>query len=276
MRRLWALLLIPLAAAACTDPDRNPPPGDTATVVGTPAEVVEVTDGDSLIVWIEGSEEPVRLIGLNAPERDECFGDESAAGLRDLVAGEQVSIVVDVEPYDQYGRMLAYIYVGDLLINEELARRGYVLTRGYPPNTALQERIDAAAREAQDEQTGLWAPGACRSPAAEMVKVTAVQADPPGPDEENLNGEWVVIANSGPSTVDLSGWVLRDASSVHRFEFPPGSAIEAGAQMVVYTGCGMRDNDELFWCADGPVWGNRGDSALLLDENGLIAADYDY
>ena len=240
------------------------------------ALVIDVQDGDSLVVDIGGRQERVRLIGINAPERDECFGPESAAGLREIVDDAQVAIATDVEARDQYGRLLGYVYLDGTLVNEELARRGFVLARAFEPNTALQDRIDDASQEAMDDQRGMWSPDTCASAAAASLAIVTVEPNPPGPDEENLNGEWIVIANKGATEIDLSGWTLRDGSSVHRYLFPVGTHLGPGADMTVFTGCGKDDPDRRYWCADGPVWGNSGDSALLLDPAGMTAATFDY
>lgn len=248
----------------------------TPTTLGFPAHVIDVQDGDSLVVEIEGTEERVRLIGVNAPEHDECFGSESAAGLRELVANADVEIATDVEPRDQYGRRLAYVYREGILVNEEVAARGLVLARAYEPNTALQHRIDAAAQEARNNQLGMWSPDTCASASGITVEITEIVANPPGPDENNLSGEWVVVTNTGTIEIDLSGWILRDASSVHRYAFPAGTTLPAASHLSVHTGCGTDDVEHRYWCADGPVWGNAGDSALLLDAEGHTAAAFDY
>ena len=218
----------------------------------------------------------MRLIGVNAPEYDECYGPESAAGLRELVEGEQVRIATDVEPTDQYGRLLAYVFVDETFVNEEIVDRGWSLARAYEPNIGRQETIDAAGRAAREQQRGMWAPGECLSPAEGTVTITDIQPNPPGPDGENLNGESVTILNAGNTPLDLGGWVLRDASSVHRYTFSAGTILEPSARLTVSSGCGTGDESRQFWCADGPVWGNSGDSALLLDADGRVVATYEY
>ena len=40
----------------------------------------------------------------------------------------------DAERRDGYGRLLAYVYVGDLFVNAELVREGYATTLTIPPN----------------------------------------------------------------------------------------------------------------------------------------------
>ncbi|MDH3260206.1 MAG: lamin tail domain-containing protein [Acidimicrobiia bacterium] len=271
MKPFLSILIIAAGAAAC-----SPATVSNPTTPGVAAYVIDVQDGDSLVVEINGSEEKVRLIGINAPEYDECFGPESATGLRDLIADTEVQVVPDVEARDQYGRLLGYVYREGTLINEEMARRGLVLARAFQPNTALQERLDAAAQEARDNERGMWSPNTCVSTSGTSVAVTEIEPNPSGPDEENLNGEWVVIANTGTTEIDVSGWTLRDASSVHRYLFPAGTTLAPGADLTVHTGCGVDEVGRRYWCADGPVWGNDGDSALLLDTEGHTAATLDY
>jgi endonuclease YncB( thermonuclease family) len=271
MKPFYSAMIIAVAVVACT-----PAVDTTATTAGIGASVIDVQDGDSLLVDIDGTQERVRLIGVNAPEHDECFGPESAVGLRDLIDGTEIRIVADVEARDQYGRLLGYVYLEDTLINEEIALRGLVLARAFEPNIALQDRIDAAAEDAQENQRGMWSPATCASASAASIAVAEIEPNPPGPDEDNLNGEWAVIANTGNSEIDLGGWVLRDASSVHRFLFPAGTTLAPGTDLIVYTGCGEDAASRRYWCSDGPVWGNAGDSALLLDADGHMAATFDY
>ena len=269
--KLLATLMIVSLGTACTEATTS---GTNAP--GIAAHVVNVPDGDSLVVKVDGIEEKVRLIGVNAPEHDECFGEESAHGLRDLIENTDIVMVTDIEARDQYGRLLAYVYRDDVLINEVAASRGLVLARAYEPNTKYQAQIDAAAREAQESETGMWAPTACASTFRAALAIVEIEANPPGPDENDLNGEWVLISNTGDAPIDLTGWTLRDASSVNRFSFPTNTILDAGSDLYVFTGCGDESVDTRYWCANGPVWGNSGDSAFLLDTDGRMAATFDY
>ena len=271
MKRLAIVTALAVGAVSCTGAEIT-----TSAPTGVVGSVIDVQDGDSIIVEIDGNEERVRLIGVNAPEHDECFGQESAAGLRDLVENTEVEIVTDIEERDQYGRLLGYVYRDGTLINEEIALRGLVLARAFEPNTTLQKRIDAGAQDARDNQRGMWSPDTCSSASASTVAITEIEPNPPGPDEENLNGEWIVIANTSDTEMDFTGWILRDASSVHRYLFPAGTTVAPGTNLTIYTGCGEDDLGRRYWCADGPIWGNAGDSALLLDTEGHTVATFDY
>ena len=135
-------------------------PGDRAS-----AGVIDVVDGDTIEVSLEGEAERVRYIGVDTPESVapdqpvECFGRRASAANARLVEGKQVRLVFDQELRDTYGRLLAYVYVGDVLVNAELVKRGFARTLEIAPNTAkadLFERLEVAAGRAG---RGLW--GAC-------------------------------------------------------------------------------------------------------------------
>jgi len=239
--------------------------------------VVHVSDGDSLVVSLDGEDERVRLIGVNTPESDECFGSEATAILAGLVSDRQVAVVTDIEPLDQYGRILAYVYLDDVLINAEIVRRGAALARAYAPNVTLQDTLDAAEQQAQSSQSGLWSPTACGSGAvyAGAIVIVDVNADAPGRDDENLNGETLTIENQSADPIDLEGWTIKDESSVHRYAF--GSiTIGPGQSIVLFTGCGTDTTSTLYWCAATPVWDNAGDTAFLLEPSGAIVDLFEY
>jgi len=121
---------------------------------------VRVADGDTVRVRIDGGrEERVRYIGIDTPEvtSDECFADEAAAFNERLVAGREVRLELDAEERDRYGRLLAYVYAGDLLVNAELLRKGYAQPLTVPPNVRFADRFKRLARDARREGRGLWA-----------------------------------------------------------------------------------------------------------------------
>ena len=267
------LVILTVFAAACTETlvDNTVP---STAPAGEQAHVIYVSDGDSLIVDLDGTEQKVRLIGINAPEREECFGPESRDRLHALLDDQTVTLVADIESTDQYDRLLRYVYLDGRHINEEMVRLGNVMARSYAPNTAHQEAFDDAQTEARDSGAGMWAEGVCAI--ASTLRIAAIQADAPGPDDENLNGEWVEIENTGPDPVNLTGWSLRDAESVNRYSFPSGMGVEPGEAVRVFTGCGDDSPTGLHWCSATPVWNNRGDVAFLLDPAGKIADRYEY
>lgn len=154
-----AVIAPAIAISACSDRD--------GTEVATPgakhqAEVSRVIDGDTVEVEINGREEDVRYIGVDTPESVapdrpvECFGPESSSLNRRLVEGREVTLIVGQEPRDQYGRLLAYVRLGDVLINAELVRRGFATTLTIPPNDRLAGWLHSLETRARNLGIGLW------------------------------------------------------------------------------------------------------------------------
>ena len=281
-RLLAGLMITASACSSATDPDPGtdksaPSLSSAGSDHGQEAAtVVRVDDGDSLIVLINGREERVRLIGVNAPEQGECIADVARSTLGALVEGKDVVLERDIEDTDRFGRLLRYVRIDGELINETLAALGVVIARGYDPNLANQDSLDAAQERAQVADLGMWAENACGPTVQADIVVLAIQSNPPGRDEDNLNGEFVIFENASSELVDLSGFTLRDSSSGNRFTFPPGFVVGGDDQFAVYVGCGDDTLRELFWCHAGPVWSNDGDELFLTDQAGSIVAYESY
>ena len=104
------------------------------------ARVLYVNNGDSIDVELNGERHRVRYIGINALE-----------GCRDanaqLVEGRTVSLVRDVSDTDRYGRLLRYVFVDEIFVNEVLLRDGYARASIWKPDT----RFEARFRELEDQ-----------------------------------------------------------------------------------------------------------------------------
>lgn len=140
--------LTPIADAGPTSPRRS-----TAACT-----VKRITDGDG--IECEGIGR-VRLIGMDTPELDqEPFGRQAAAALASLLpVGAQVRIEQDVDARDRYGRLLAYVWVGPVLVNWRMVREGWATLLTYQPNVQYAEWLIDAERRAREEGRGLWATG---------------------------------------------------------------------------------------------------------------------
>lgn len=134
------------------------------------ATIVRVVDGDTVIATVNGTDERIRMIGIDTPESVkentpvECFGKEASARTTELLPrGTPVRLVLDAEPRDRYGRLLAYVYrtSDDLFVNKALVTEGFANAYVYPPNVAHTDELKAAARSARTSGTGLWS--ACRN-----------------------------------------------------------------------------------------------------------------
>ena len=117
-------------------PAGNAPANNVSVIVGDSAVVTDVIDGDTIDVSINGTEYRVRYVGVNTPERDEvCFREASDANAA-LVLGQSVTLVRDVSETDRYGRLLRYVYVNGVNVNEQLVAQGFAEAVEYPPDTA--------------------------------------------------------------------------------------------------------------------------------------------
>jgi micrococcal nuclease len=125
--------------------------------------VTKVVDGDTIHVRVNGVDYTVRYIGINAPEdtmKKERLSSEATARNKELVAGKNVTLVKDVRETDRYGRLLRFVFVGDVLVNYELVREGYAQATPYPPDISCKQTFYEAQLLAQQEDRGLWSSGA--------------------------------------------------------------------------------------------------------------------
>ena len=121
--------------------------------------VTRVIDGDT--IEIEGGEK-VRYIGIDTPETKhpqktvQCFGKEASEKNKELVEGRKVRLEKDVSQTDRYGRLLRYIYLDDVFVNDYLVRQGFAHASTYPPDVKYQDQFLEAQKEARDNNRGLW------------------------------------------------------------------------------------------------------------------------
>lgn len=160
------------------------PVQDSAVIVGLQeAQVINVVDGDTIDVMLNGIEYRVRYILVDTPETKhpekpvEPFGPEAYEANRQLVEGKTVLLEKDVSETDRYGRLLRYVYVGDLMVNEELLRLGLAQVSTFPPDVKYVDRFLEVQRQAQAAGVGMWG----SQPFIEQVTPTPfpVEASPP-------------------------------------------------------------------------------------------------
>ncbi|MSR59829.1 MAG: hypothetical protein EXS05_19695 [Planctomycetaceae bacterium] len=126
----------------------------------TEAWVKRAVDGDTLLLR-DGQR--VRLLGVDTPETKregtpvQPWGPEAHDFTQRMVEGKKVRLQFDQEHEDKYGRVLAYVYIDDKLLNEELLREGlgHALLK-HPYRLAMKQRFRQAEREARDAKLGIW------------------------------------------------------------------------------------------------------------------------
>lgn len=126
---------------------------------GVFAKVERVVDGDTITLE---TGETVRYIGIDTPETVHrkksvmCYGKEASEINKQLVEGKTVELEKDVSETDRYGRLLRYVWLDSVLINEYLVREGYAVSSSYPPDIKYQSIFLQAEELARNEKKGLW------------------------------------------------------------------------------------------------------------------------
>jgi micrococcal nuclease len=132
---------------------------------GPSAFVARVIDGDTIEVVTRGRTVDVRLIGVDTPETVhpsepvECFGPAASQFTTSRLDGRTVQLDFDAERTDQYGRVLAYVWLNNQLFNRTLVARGFASVVIYEPNSEYATRLYGAESRAESRDKGMW--GAC-------------------------------------------------------------------------------------------------------------------
>jgi micrococcal nuclease len=121
--------------------------------------VTKIIDGDT--IQVNGILK-VRYIGIDTPETVDpkrgvgCFGKEASAKNSELVLGKIITMEKDVNETDRFGRLLRYVYINGVMINNELVRLGYAKAATFPPDVKYQSQFSESEKYARENKLGLW------------------------------------------------------------------------------------------------------------------------
>jgi len=270
-----------------TEESSTAPAGDasstTTEVTLPPAEDIErgtvdgVVDGDTLQAMVNGQRVEIRLIGVNAPDAEDCYGAEARTELSALVTGQTVVLASDGPDVDDSGRALRYVIIESsppMHVNAELISAGAVI----PTHSGHVQQEDFLARgdRAYASGKGLWGTFVCGhadngvSPDRPQLRLTEISLTPTGTGEVDLTEEQFQIVNQSYTAVDMSGWLVRNETGERYLEFPSGTSVPAGGSLNVVTGCGNVSGETLYWCSETPVWSPASDTIILRDRLGNV------
>ena len=122
-----------------------------ATTIAWSGKCVAVTDGDTIKVMHEGKAEKIRLYGIDCPEKKQPFGKKAKSFASDLVYKRIVEIKALNK--DRYGRTIAWVYVNDTCLNEELLKAGLAW---HYKRYSKEKTLSLLEKEARGMKVGLW------------------------------------------------------------------------------------------------------------------------
>jgi endonuclease YncB( thermonuclease family) len=267
-------------------------------------KVTFIGDGDTINVRLAGQNKKTpgtrfRVTGIQAMEeytytsdrkkrRGECHANEATARLEYLVklskgrvqlAAQYANSASRNRPLRQLRVVINHKWrdVGRIMIGE-----GQALPLASRSEWALNRSYNYLAQRAAAQNVGIWNSHFCGSGPDQLARLRVwVNANPPGRDAADPNGEWAKVKNRDPAhAVGLGHWWLRD-SALRRYTFPPGTTVPPGGTVTLYVGRGTDTAVDFFWGYHKGVFDNEdehgtGDGAYLFDPQGDLRASMTY
>jgi endonuclease YncB( thermonuclease family) len=191
-------------------------PTDTITERGL---VVNVVDGDTIEVNVDGLEYRVAYLGIEAPGLDEFGGFEAFTMNLDLVSGKTVTLIKEPGNTDDYNQLLRYVIVDELFVNYELLVRGFAAVTSFQSDYNCVQSFMTAQWIAMQECSGLWG-----------IKPTPV-AQEQLTEQPDLTVPYEIVAFSSPvkvgSIASLSIQVTADKNCNLSYITPSGNTSTA-------------------------------------------------
>lgn len=258
---LAAPTLAPLQPAIAAEPvSAGPPP--------TKAKVVSVYDGDTFTL---DTGDRVRLSGANTPELKpyEPFAAEARDAAEAFLSGKQVQLHYGATERDHYGRLIASVTVDGQDLAQHLLERGLAHVFIVAPCDMDITEMLAAQGRARDAKIGLWTDSRYQG----ALHITSFHANGRGDERQNVNAEYLRVANVTTSPLNLDGYRIQDISG--KSYNLPAVEIPAGYTFEIRSGVGTNQGDlseplVVYLGSDWPIWNNDRDRATLLSPDGKI------
>ena len=199
--------------------------------------VSRVIDGDTIQL---NSQERIRLLGINTPEKNMPYHDEAMNFLAKAIEGKKIMLESFYgKDKDKYGRTLGYVILNDVLVNEQVLNSGFANLYVYDEDLHYQE-LKTAEETARQNEIGLWK----KSPETSCLKLIELKWNEGA--KRCTNNEQLVLENSCNKTLSV---IIKDsANHIDKERLNPG----------IFT--------KNYSC----VWNDAGDSLTVRDEQGLL------
>lgn len=134
-------------------------PITTSTPSAIFAKVVRVIDGDTIVI---DTGQKVRYIGMNTPEMEtsECYATEASEINKNLVLGKTVKLEKDISDTDKYGRLLRFVYIDNVFVDDYLIKNGFAKIMTVPPDVEFKDEFQESQNYAKKNKLGIW--GECK------------------------------------------------------------------------------------------------------------------
>ena len=203
----------------------------------TAVYAARIIDGDT-IVLSDGT--VVRYIGIDAPEiayqenEAGCYADEARNRNKELVGTNPIRLEFTDQKTDKYDRTLAYVWVGDTLVNQALVAGGYAYAYNFGHNHPRETDFLAAQEAARSKSLGLWGAACPHKSTGETTSTTDLLAPQTARascafasstsrrsdtavvlneiawmgSTRGATNEWIEIKNRGPQSINVRGWTI--------------------------------------------------------------------
>jgi endonuclease YncB( thermonuclease family) len=251
------ILLVTLAFAG-----NWPPPPENPVVKS-------VYDGDTLT--LENGDK-VRLMWVNTPELKppEAFGKEARDFTSALLVGKNVKLLLPGEnARDGYGRLLSGIEIDGKNLSVLLAEEGLGHVFVIPPEKYdMQPLLDAQAR-ARAAKKGIWTTDHYQG----TLHITSFHANAEGDDNENVNGEYMRVANLTEKPLNVAGYRVAKEDGTS-FTLPE-LTVPGGHTFMIHSGHGAPQGNpaeqlSVHLGSNTPIWNNERDKVLIYDKFGKM------
>lgn len=261
-KKRLAIFFIVLIALSILAYYKKEPDFETKNVV-----VESVIDGDTLTANSNNEAEKIRLKGINTPEKNEA-GFNEAKNFLSLYAGKKLVLEYEKnEERDKYGRILAYLFLDNSLINEEILKQGLAHFFSYAEDK-YTKRMLKAEKIARDEGRGIWKKSENKCGSCIVLESLDNGA---GKDDCQAGSESVVFKNKCEINCELKGWSIKD-DATHIFIFP-NFVLPKDKKIIIYNGKGKNTESEMYFQNSGEctsLWNDDHDSLFFRDEQGGI------
>lgn len=232
--------------------------------------VNKVYDGDTVLL---SDGRKIRYLGINTPEWQEPFYLKAKQLNESLVMGKDVRLEFDEERIDKYGRLLAYVYVGEQMVNAKLIEAGLAHAFFIPPDRKHNTLLLKLQADAMERKLGIWSKRGRMS----VLKITNVS--PPRSDKGELIQPYSRIANISNIKVNLAEYTLSSETGPS-YKFP-AIELEPGYTVLVVSGNGINNLNSkgqliVYWNDQPAKWNEEEDTAYLTAPDGTIIDLYHY